>query len=273
MSEEYIIEGEDGAIEILEEGYISTNNIDSMKFEFAKGQDITESLAKKQRNSKIAQEVSALKKGRTGYTPIKLIYPNGKNTSVVFFTNCVVQYRQGIGRNNSEYAETYVCIGIPSKYINKIKADAKKNSAINVGVKDSVRLMEGCYWFSCTLANVLDEGIWFFFDEGEDGDGYRSCTVREALELDNHNLVASISCTISGSMATEKLDQELDLENGIYTLTIKPHEIFFTDISDKRGPELEDTNKRSKEKVNKSEALRTTNRKLIELVTKRLNRT
>lgn len=245
MSEEvqYVKVSEEGDIAIQEEGFIDLDNIGKMKFTFQPGQDITESLAKKKQ-----PEVSAIKKGRTGYTPMKCTYPNGTETSSkIVLTDCIIQWRQGIDRPDSDYASTYVCIGVPDRYITKIIGDAKRHSGINLGPKDNVQHKNEHYWFGCNLSGLRQDNTWIIYTD-KDGETQGSQgMLREILKDMNGSLLVDVMVSISGSLATEELSEKLPLKDGMYTITMKPTEVFIRDTSRIEGPILEDTNRRDRE--------------------------
>lgn len=247
----YVTDNGDDGIEIMEEGFITPQNISQMSFSFDAGKEITESLNKK--NTKSRERVSVTKHGRTGYTPLTCTYPNKRDkSSKIMLTDCIIQYRLGIDREDSDYGRSYVCIGVPTIYINKIRSDARKNSGLEVGVKDTVKVQENCYWLNCTLDRLSEADTWIVYRNGDEEIGGHG-TVYSILAGLKSSLVADIMMTCSGSMATQKTDDELDLINGKYTLTMKPTEVFIRDVSDKVGPTLDDTNRRRKEGATKVE--------------------
>lgn len=248
----YTVENEEGGIEIMEEGFITSDNINKMKFTFSKPQDITESLHKN--NSRSRDEVSATKKGRIGYSSLTCTYPNRKDTSSkIVLTDCTVQYREGIDREKSGYGRSYVAIGIPTIYISKISSDAKQNSSINVGVKENVKSQEGCFWLNCSLDNLPETNTWIIYrDENGDEVGGNG-TVHTILSGMKSSIKVDVMVTCSASMTTDTLDKELDLDRGKFDFTMKPTEMFFREVSDKVGPLLDDTTRRKKEAANKAE--------------------
>lgn len=248
----YVMENDEGGIEIMEDGFITPENLSKMRFTFSKPQDITESLYKN--NSRSRDQVSATKNGRVGYSSLTCTYPNGRDTSSkIVLTDCVVQYREGIDRENSQYGRSYVAIGIPTIYINKIGSDGRQNSSINIGVKENVKTQEGCFWLNCTLDNLPEINTWIIYrDENGDEVGGNG-TVYTILSGMKRSIKVDVMVTCSASMSTDKMDKELDLDGGKFDFTMKPTEMFFREVSDKVGPLLDDTTKRKKEAANKAE--------------------
>lgn len=248
----YVVDnGEDG-IEIMEEGFITRENIGTMKFTFSKPQDITESLYKK--NSRSRDQISATKKGRTGYSSLTCTYPNNRDTSSkIMITDCVVQYREGIDREDSDYGRTYVAIGIPTIYINKIRNDARQNSSVDVGVKENVKNQEGCFWLNCTLDRLSELDTWIIYRDGNGEEVGGNGTVRTILSGMKRSITVNVTMTCSASMTTDTMEEAMDLNNGKFTFTMKPTEMFLKDVSDKTGPVLDDTTRRKKEGANKTD--------------------
>ena len=249
---DYVVDNGDDGIEILESGHIDKDNISKMKFSFSKGVDITESLNKKKSTSR--QQVSVTKNGRTGYSALTCTYPNNKDTSSkILLTGCILQYREGVDRDNSEYGRSYATIGVPTIYINKIRSDAKANSSLNLSVKENVKSQEGYYWFNCTLDNLADMDTWIIYkDNDNEAVGARG-NVHTILSGLKANLLISGTFTCSASMSTDTMDERMDLVNGTYTITMKPTEMFIHRKSDIAGPQLEDTIRRRKEGASKGE--------------------
>jgi len=249
---EYVAAGEDGEVTINAAGVINAENIKRMKFTFSEGKDITEEISKKP-----AKNVSAIKHGRLGYTSITCTYPNKIDTSSkVVFKDCVLQYRDTITRQDSGYGKSYVCLGIPAAYINKIMADAKKNSGVTVQPKSNVQEKSGYYWFSCNVDHLEYENIWVFFSE----ESASNVTIIDVLTNMKSSVVCTVMVTISGSMATDKMEDELDLVRGVYAFTIKPTEIFMMKDTDIEGPVLDELHRRQKETVEKSSQFVSTGR-------------
>ena len=269
MSTMYVADNGDGNIEVMEDGFITHENINKMKFTFSPGQDITESLHKK--SSKSNKNISVTKNGRTGYCSLTCTYPNGSDTtSKVVLTDCILQYRENIENDDNNYGKSYVCIGIPTTYIDKMRKDAKENSHISLTVKDKVQRMEGYYWVDCSLDNLSELDTWIIFVDDTGEDAGRNGSVHTVLKGMKSSMVVDIMTTVSGSMSNNKMDEDLDLINGRYTITMKPTEMYIRDISKKTGPILEDATKRKKEGANKSERFKASD-KLAEFAMRHLS--
>ena len=256
MTTEYIRETDDGQIEIMEDAFITRENVSKMKFTFTQPDDITESLNKK--NNRTRQDVSATKKGRIAYSSLTCTYPDGKSTSSkVMLTDCVIQYREGIERDDgsSNYAVDYVTIGVPGYYISKITKDARNNSSMNVSTKDKVKNLEGCFWIDCQLEKLTDNDTYIIYETEGDPEDVTATNgnIRQILKGLGKSLLVDVMVTCSASMSNTSIMEELDLRNGRFTLAMKPTEMFVRDVSDKVGPLLEDTTRRKKEATNKTE--------------------
>ena len=251
----YVVDNGDDGIEIMDDGFITHDNVTEMKFSFSAGQDITESLHKK--NTKTRQNVSVTKNGRIAYSSLTCTYPNGKDTSSkVMFTDCIIQYREGIGRDDSDYGRGYVSIGVPIAYVDKMMKDAKRYSSMHLAPNDKVQKKEGCYWFTCSLENLPETDTWIIFQDDSGDDQGRNVSVHAILKDMKSSMVVDMMTTVSGSMTTNRMDEDLDLYNGKYTFTLKPTEMFIRDKSDKVGPVLDDTTRRRKEGASKSDRFR-----------------
>jgi hypothetical protein len=185
-------------------------------------------------------------------------------------TDCVIQHRLGIDRDDSEYGRSYVCIGIPAEYIDKIRKDAKLNSSMELGVKDKVQRKEGCYWLDCSLDNLSTLDTWIIFQGDAGEDEGRNGTVHTIVKGMKSSVVADIMLTVSATITTNRMDEDLDLINGKYTITMKPTELFAKDTSAKVGPVLDDTTRRKKEGANKTERFKASS-KLAEFAMRHLS--
>ena len=267
-TKEYVKDNGDDGIQIMDDGFITPENISLMKFTFSKPQDITESLQKK--NSGSRDQISVTKNGRTAYSSLTCHYPNKKDTSSkVMLTDCVVQYREGIDREDSKYGRGYVTIGIPTIYINKMKTDAKANSSVNATVKEKVKAQEGCYWLDCTLDKLSETNTWLLYTKDGEEVGANS-SIQAILSGLKHSLVVDAMFTCSVSSATDTMNEIIDVDNGTFTFTMKPTEMYLKDTYNKIGPVLDDTTRRKKEGANQSMRLLASN-KLAELAMRNLN--
>jgi len=234
--------------EIQEAGFIGTDNIRSMKFTFAAGKDITESINKRPR-----EQVSATKNGRIGYTPMTCTYPNGTDSSSkVILKDCIIQYREGVTKEDSNYAISYVCIGIPSIYISKVIDDGRRNSSLTIGVNDKTQHKNDYYWFNANLDNLSEQNTWIIHKDADGDDAAKQVILREVLAAMGASITCTICATVSGSMTTDIMAEALNLKGGTYSLTIKPTEVFLQDVTNIEGPVLDDTQKRLNTTTQKS---------------------
>jgi len=244
---------EDGSITINESGYITPENISKLRFSFSGPDDITESLHKK--SSKRRDDVSVTKKGKTAYGAMKCTYPDKTESSMIILTKCILQYRENIEREDSDYGTGYVCIGLPLVYIGKIRSDASKNSGIKANVKDNVKMLENHMWVNCSLEKLNEDSIWIVYESPEgEGEG-KNVDIRTLLSHMKQSMECIMLTTCSVTQTTDKMEDDLDLKNGQYHFTFKPAEIFFKGVSDLVGPVLEDTNRRKKESASKGAML------------------
>lgn len=237
----YITVKDDGSIIIEPDGHISMENIDMMQFSFEEGQDITESVSKKNVKSKVP--VSFTKRGRSAYSPVKVTYPDGVSTSSKFLLEgCIVQHTPALNAQNHSYARDFVFIGIPDTYIDKIISDAKNNSQLTLETKSNVSNLNGFYWLRCNLDKLSNANTQIVTENGP-----VKLPIDMMLKEIKKSIVASIVFSLSGSMNNTDIDEELDLKDGIYTITMKPTELYANDTTDIQGPSLQDTNNRKKE--------------------------
>jgi len=243
MSDEitYITVKDENHIIIEPDGHISPENIDMMSFSFADGVDITESVAKK--NAKNKTPVSFTKRGRTAYTPITVTYPDGVSTSSKFLLEgCIIQHTPALNAQNHTYAKDFVFIGVPTIYIDKIIKDGRDNSQINLQNKPNVQELNGFYWMRCNLDKLSHRDTQIITEEGP-----VRMSIDVMLKELKSSILADITFTLSGSMNNDNMEEELDLKDGTYTITMKPTEVFAISDTDIKGPELVDTNNRRKE--------------------------
>lgn len=238
---DYITTNEDGSITIEPDGHISMENIDIMKFTFEDGKDITESVAKK--NAKNKNTVSFTKNGRSAYTPITVNYPDGYSKSSKFLLeDCIIQHTPALNAQNHSYAKDFVFIGIPTVYIDKIIEDGRNESQINLANKENVQELNGYYWLRCNLDKLSHRDTQIITE-----DGPVRMSIDMILKEAKKSLMASIVFSLSGSMNNQNMDEELDLKDGTYYITMKPFEVYVYADTDIKGPELTDTNNRKKE--------------------------
>ena len=254
-------------IQLTEEAYIGHSNINSMKFSFSPGQDITENLNK--RESRDRTEVTATKKGRVAYSSLICTYPNGETSSKIILQGCILQYRKGIKSAKSDYGRGFVCIGIPETYVSKIMGDAKTRSTLTVKPKPKVKRQEGYYWFDCTLEKLLPDKCFLAYDAEGEFSGI-PMPINDMFEDTEKSILADIAFTCSGSQTTESMAEKIDLNKGVYYLTLKPTSIQMTTETDIVGPTLDDTNRRFAETITPSSKSMASER-LLAIAMKRMN--
>lgn len=243
---QYITTKKNGEVVIEPDAYINEDTIENVSFAFAEGQDITESVQKK--NQKNKTPVSYTRNGRTAYAPITVTYPDGSTSSKFLLENCVVQYTEAIKAQNHSYARDFVIIGIPSIYIDTIMDHARKNSKLNLGLKPNTSDLNGHYWLRCNLDKLGHKNTQIMTENGP-----INMSVDSLLKEFKKNLVCSIVFSLSGSMINNNMSENLDLADGTYTIAMKPTEVYAQDVSNVLGPTLEDTNSRKKEGAAASE--------------------
>lgn len=235
-------------IKIEQDGYIGPENISEMRFTFAPGQEITEGVSDKNAGKK--QVVSYTKNGRSAYTPVTVNYPDNSTSSKMVLTGCILQHTEALNAPNHKYAKNFVIIAIPEEYIDKIIADAKSESGINLTVKPNTETKNGFYWMRCNLDKLQKKDTHILLDR--DGGKSIELTLDQLLSDFGKSVSAFIVFTLSGSMNSDKMEETLDLENGQYFITMKPTEVWATSDSSVEGPILKDTNNRKNESVSLS---------------------
>lgn len=239
---------EDGMVSILEDGFITNENISKMKFTFSKPEDITERLKNSNR-----PQLTERPQGRTGNANMTCTYPDGKSvSSKILLTNCIVQYRKEPLERGDRYGNTFVNIGIPTIYISKLMADAKKNSGITLRVKDKVKLINNHYWFDCNLDKLTQQNTWIIYEDASGGTSGGQAILKDTLVSMKSNIIVDIMVTVSASMTSKSVAEELDLINGIFYFSIKPTEMFMKSETDIEGPVLEQLNMSQKETTDKT---------------------
>lgn len=244
----YVTVKDDKTIVLEPDAHINAENIDLMTFTFDDGIDITESVAKK--NAKNKTPVSFTKRGRSAYAPITVTYPDGFSQSSKFLLEqCIIQHTPALNSQNHTYAKEFVFIGVPSIYLDKIMKDARDNSQMNLENKPNVQELNGYYWLRCNLDKLSHNDTKIVTDEGA-----AKVSIGQILKEIESSLFANIVFSLSGSMNNDNMEEELDLKDGTYTITMKPTEVYVISDTGIKGPELTDTNNRKKESSAMSES-------------------
>lgn len=245
----YVQVNADDSIEIMEDGYITSENVNQMNFSFEKPKEITNSLKK---NKKLGNEnVNDTVEHRTGFAAATCKYPDGKSTSSIILTQVVFQYREGLEKSTTtDYGSNYVCIGIPLAYIEKIVKDAANNSSLNLGVKEKFEMAEGMYWIDCSLEKLTPGSTFTLNERGAS----TAASLQKMLRVGKHSIEGLILTSLSATITNDSMAERLDL-GGRYHITMKPSEVYMLKKSNKKGPQLKNLNQRKKEGANKNDLL------------------
>ena len=267
VESDYVLKNDDETVDILEAGYITPANVNSMKFSFDTKTDITERLEKK--STATSRNVSVTTNGRIGYAPLTCTYPDGTKSSKVVLTDVVVQYRDIVELEKNNYGKTYISVGVPSIYLEKMKKDARLNSAMNLTTKDKNQQLEGCYWMDFNLERLTQSDTMMIYKDKNNETQAISISFEKALTATKKSLTCNMMVTVSGSMTTPTVDEPLDLVNGQFYFALKPTEAFIMEESNKVGPVLTDAGRRKNERIERTESLMAST-KLAEMVLSRL---
>lgn len=252
MTSEYVTTsvGADGreTHEITDKGYIDLDNIGQMKFTFGTPNDITESLNKRTGGDIGSQ--STIKKGRVGYSRASCTYPDGSVTEQVIVTNCIIHYRQ---KMTGGYGDSYITVGIPTAYVNRILVEAKKT--INVVVPAKFQEKNGCYWFNCKIDKLTKDNTWVVYTDAEGDLAGATGILKQVLGDMESSIVVTARFVIAASMATESVDQKLDMTNGVFNLSFSVTEVFLQKKTNIEGPTLDTIQRQEKETTEKHEKL------------------
>lgn len=235
----YVEVGEDKdgkkTTKILEDGYISLLNIDSMKFVFDKPGDITNNV-KKPGQPTISGP--AANRGRIAYGAFKVRYPDNTESNSAMFTSVIIQYRSAAysEKGSKDYAATYVNMGFPTEYIRKVIADGKKNTGINIVLDDKASEKNGHTWMNVSLERLLANEVFAFKD---DEGAYDIVNLRKILGEVKSNLTAHVRLTGGVSAVSENESTHINIAAANYKLTFKPRTIYLTGDTDIEGPTLE----------------------------------
>lgn len=187
--------------------------------------------------------MSYTKRGRSAFSPVTVTYSDGASTSSKFIIeDCIIQHTPALNAQNHTYAKEFVFIGIPTVIIDKNVNDAATTSQLTLQNKPNVRDISGYYWQRCNLDKLSHRDTNIVTETG-------SCkmSLDQMLKEVKKGIVANVMFTLSGSMTSNIMDEELDLKDGTYTITMKPTEVYGVSTTDIKGPELTDTNHRKTE--------------------------
>lgn len=238
--------------EILEDGHISSSNIVNMGFEFSRPVDITANLDK--RNARNPNPDIPQNPGRTGFTSMTVKYPNGETSSKAVFKECVIQYREAMLRENGrDYGSTYICLGIPTAYLETIFRNARNNN-IHMENREKTREKSGYYWVDCDIRRLGLSDVCIFYEQGGEAMTINK-SIREILMTLRQNVECTVTLSISGNITNRNKNEDLPLDRGVYHPSIKLSEIVVLKDSNVESPDLSEFATQAKnEKSEKSEA-------------------
>jgi len=237
----YVVEGKDenGKIEktLTANAYVNNKTIAGLTFKAPPGADITDSLEKNKKSEFVSKTAP---KGRTVWSQVECVYPNGDNSTRVALQNCIIQYRDIVTKEENMYGANYVCLGVPKNYITKIKTDLMKNS--NIRAHAPVQEVNDYLWFNANLGTVTEDGVWFAYKEGAGSSGI-NVNLKQLLARLKTNVIVTTNVSISANMNNHDLSVGLDIVNGTYTIGIKITEVFVKKRTSIKGPDLTITSK------------------------------
>lgn len=238
--------------EILESGHITPSNVVNMKFEFSKPIDITANLDK--RNARHPNPDIPQNPGRTGFTSMTVVYPNGETSSKAVLKQCVIQYREAMSKENGrDYGSTYINLGIPMADLDTIFSNARNNN-IRMENREKTREKSGYYWIDCDIRRLGPADVCIFYQQGEDALTINK-SVREILMTLKQNVECIVTLSLSGNITNRNKNEDLPLERGTYHPSIKISEIVVLKDSKVESPDLSEFATQVKnEKSEKSEA-------------------
>lgn len=164
---------------------------------------------------------------------------------MVMISGCVVQHREL--PEKTRYGKTYVTIGMPTFIVAKILKDAK-GCGIDMQVKDKVQQLEGYHWMDCDTKRMSAQGC-MIVSTSDDGAEIRGGSLDMILSGIKRNVQCTGLFMVTASQVTSSKDEKLDLDNGGYSISFKPVELYMIQASDVKGPILVSVDKRNKEKL------------------------
>lgn len=258
-------EGDKETITLLEDAFITADNISTFKFMFDGARDITESVKKNETETSSQISTHA---GRTGYAPCKCIYPDNTSSTTMVFTNVVIQYVKTMAKETSKYGKGYLFVGIPELYINEMQKQAKTNSSRTIKPKPKNERLSGYVWATCSTEKLSPSNVNVTID---DGDKIRKVAVSliDILKEMKQNLLCNVTLSINASITSPTLSQGLDLIGGTFYFTFKMLAVDILSETNIKSPELELLEKQAKEEREDS-ALNIATSKIAKLAISRL---
>lgn len=249
---EYILvegSGESKKTMILEDAFITPENVTKFKYAFDDAQDITESLRKNQTPSTVGVSTH---QGRTGYAPAVCTYPDKSTSNNMVMTGLVVQYVKTMAKDTAKYGKGFFFVGFPKLYIDQLTKDARVNSSRTVLPKEGVQEKSGYYWISCNSDRLGPEDVTITVTVDEQVRQV-NVSLRETLIDAQQHLLCNATVSITASMTSKTTLEHLDLKNGRFSFSIKLITVDLIKEIDVAVPELVLGEKRAKETRDNSE--------------------
>lgn len=228
---------------ILEEGYITPQSVGLFKYEFMNPTDITVSIRKNgQKDGKTIDP----KLGRVGFRPFQCTYPDKSIVNTAVLTNVVLQYLPIIKKERNEYGRKYINIGIPKLYIDTFVHQAKVNSNVNIVQRERDTVIDGLYWTSCNLENLIPDQVGTAVSLENGGGTVINESVHEILSDSETHQYVQMTTQLNVSISNTNEKEALDLDNGNYVFSIKPTSIYVTGDANVNVPQLVSQSARAK---------------------------
>lgn len=251
--------GADAICKIQEDGHIDGNTIGQFTYTCDVPKDLNAENERKVQKGGMPSAIQSAR--RVGYTSITVHYPDGNTSSAAVLTGVVLQYRKADEGN--KYGREFVCIGVPTRYIDTIAKSVKKASSVNLVTAPNVATKDGYYWINSVKLNKL-EAVKMAYTDGEG----KSITMdlRDVVTGMEKGITADMTVVMSGKQIVD-LSKKIDVD-GNFQFDISPRTIFIKGISDTNGPEF--TPQRTKTKAEISNKF-FADSALVDLVAKKLN--
>lgn len=208
-------------ITLLEPSHMSRDNIQDITFKFRTPVDITSKLDSQPDKGKIA---TGKNKGRVAYGRCEVHYPDKTYSNVVYLSDCIIQYR----KKGDTYGITYIHVGVPIDYIEKLKSDALSNGGIRADLRHGTKTNEKHYWIDMDMRNLTMQNTFVYLRANPDDEDVtpENISLKVILDASKKNCLADLVCSISVSQATTSKDIYPDIENGKYNIGFKPMEVY-----------------------------------------------
>jgi len=238
----YTSKGEEDEVLIEDVGFMTPENVRQFKFQYSSADDITDGLEKKNKTSTYVSKTGS--KGRIGYTSFTVTYPDGTTSNNIAVRDCIIQYREVLnkkvepGKSETDYATSYVCIGINSTIIDNMTKSAAKPGNIKIVLPTNVKEESGYHWFTVNLDSLsLDKCVIAVLKGDDEADEF-NISIKDVLSTEKKSAVADILFSNGASQTTQSTTIMLDLTNGSFRLKLTPRQVWMTKFTDIMGPQI-----------------------------------